>query len=331
MNGTLLPKLDGKGKKLWPLKIVGSGTTSGSQRVANISYITLENFPSIPNASFIADPLSGPAPLEVQFTDQSTGTAPFTYAWDFENDGVIDSTLQNPKFTYTTQGTYAVNLTVTNGVGSDSELRTGDITVNAPLIPPTAAFISDIQSGTAPLTVRFTDQSTGSAPLTYAWDFDNDGITENTTQGPSYTYTTAGTYTVNLTVTNGAGSDSEVKTGYITVQEDTDNDSILDTEEQGPGGTDPDYDGNGDGTPDSQQGNVASFHTTTDDYVTLVSLGGMYLTDVQAVDNPSPADIPEYLEMPFGFIDFAITGITPGGVVTVQLYLPDRNDGRYLL
>ncbi len=48
VNGTILPKLDGKGKKLWPLKIVGSGTTSGSQRVANISYISLENLPSSP-------------------------------------------------------------------------------------------------------------------------------------------------------------------------------------------------------------------------------------------------------------------------------------------
>ena len=53
--------------------------------------------------------------------------------------------------------------------------------------------------------------------LTYAWDFDNDGITDNTTQSPLYTYTSAGTYTVNLTVTNSVGADSEVKTGYISV------------------------------------------------------------------------------------------------------------------
>ena len=53
--------------------------------------------------------------------------------------------------------------------------------------------------------------------LTYVWDFDNDGITDNTTQSPSYTYSTAGTYTVNLTVTGPGGSDSELKTDYITV------------------------------------------------------------------------------------------------------------------
>ena len=233
LNGTPLPKQIG-GKKIWPLKIVGTGLT-GKQKVGNITYITLSDFVAPPTA-------------------------------------------------------------------------------------PVACFDAVPLSGTAPLAVRFTDHSTGTGPLTYAWDFNNDGITDNTTQSPLYTYTSAGTYTVNLTVTNSAGSDSEVRTGYIAVQGD--NDGIPDTEEQGPGGTDPAYDGNGDGTPDSEQGNVASFHTTTGEYVTLVIPGGMHLADVHAVDNPSPADTPVYLEMPFGFIDFTINGITPGGSATVQLYLP---------
>ncbi|MDI6876038.1 MAG: PKD domain-containing protein [Methanomicrobiales archaeon] len=86
---------------------------------------------------------------------------------------------------------------------------------------PTAAFTSDTQSGDAPLTVQFTDQSTGTAPLTYAWDFENDGTIDSTDQNPSHTYDTAGTYSVNLTVTNAAGSDSEVKLEYITVGEST--------------------------------------------------------------------------------------------------------------
>jgi PKD repeat protein len=65
--------------------------------------------------------------------------------------------------------------------------------------------------------VQFTDRSTGTAPLTYAWDFNNDGSTDSTVKSPSFTYKTAGTYTVKLTVTNANGSDSEVKTGYITI------------------------------------------------------------------------------------------------------------------
>jgi len=170
-----------------------------------------------PTAAFTSNVCNGTAPLMVMFSDQSTGTGPLTYAWDFTNDGVIDSTIQSPSFTYATAGTYSVNLTVTNGAGSDSELKTGYITINPALVIPTAAFTSNKQTGTAPLTVAFTDQSTGTGPLTYAWDFTNEGNDESNLQNPSFTYSAAGTYTVKLTVTNAAGSDEEQKTGFITV------------------------------------------------------------------------------------------------------------------
>ena len=109
-----------------------------------------------------------------------------------------------------------MNLTVTNPLGSDSELKTSYILVN-PTIAPYAAFTSDIQAGDAPLTVRFADQSTGTIPMIYGWDFNNDGTLDSATQNPSFTYTTAGTYTVKLTVTNEAGSDVRTEPHYITV------------------------------------------------------------------------------------------------------------------
>ena len=122
LNGVPLPKLDGT-KKVWPLKIVGSAPTSG-QKVGNISQITLSDFvtpPTPPVAGYTAVPLSGTAPLEVQFTGQLTGTGPFTYAWDFDNDGITDNTTQSPSYSYATAGTYTVNLTVTGPGGSDYE------------------------------------------------------------------------------------------------------------------------------------------------------------------------------------------------------------------
>jgi PKD repeat protein len=64
--------------------------------------------------------------------------------------------------------------------------------------------------------VQFTDQSVSAGTSSSAWDVNNDGTTEYTTKSPSHTYTAAGTYTVKLTVTNASGSDSEIKTGYIT-------------------------------------------------------------------------------------------------------------------
>ncbi|MGI6549443.1 MAG: PKD domain-containing protein [Syntrophomonadales bacterium] len=91
-----------------------------------------------------------------------------------------------------------------------------DGAITAPADAPVAAFTADQASGTAPLTVKFTDQSTNE-PTAWEWDFDNDGDVDSTEQNPSYQYTAPGTYTVKLTVTNSAGSDEETKADYITV------------------------------------------------------------------------------------------------------------------
>ncbi|MCE5298637.1 MAG: PKD domain-containing protein [Methanoregulaceae archaeon] len=91
---------------------------------------------------------------------------------------------------------------------------------------PVATFNSDVQSGTAPLTVHFSDESTGT-PASWAWDFENDGTVDSTEKNPSFTYGSSGTYTVNLTVTNVAGSDSEVKTDCITVTEPPQGDQTV--------------------------------------------------------------------------------------------------------
>jgi PKD repeat protein len=78
-------------------------------------------------------------------------------------------------------------------------------------VPPTASFTATPNSGTAPLTVNFTDSSSGN-PDAWAWDFENDGTVDSNTQNPSFTYTTPNTYTAKLTVTNSAGSSSLTKT-----------------------------------------------------------------------------------------------------------------------
>ena len=84
-------------------------------------------------------------------------------------------------------------------------------TITAPTIP-VANFSSSPASGYAPLTVKFTDQSTGS-PSSWNWDF-GDGTT-STDQNTTHTYSTAGNYTVTLTVSNAAGNSTI--TGIINV------------------------------------------------------------------------------------------------------------------
>jgi PKD repeat protein len=67
----------------------------------------------------------------VTFTDTSTG-GPTSWAWDFQNDGTVDSTAQNQIFTFTDPGTYDVKLTVTNSGGSSNVVQTAAVTVAYP-------------------------------------------------------------------------------------------------------------------------------------------------------------------------------------------------------
>jgi PKD repeat protein len=69
--------------------------------------------------------------------------------------------------------------------------------------------------GVAPLTVQFTDTSTGSIS-TWQWDF-GDGTT-STLQTPIHTYTQTGLFTVRLTVSGLGGDDTETKTDYVHVE-----------------------------------------------------------------------------------------------------------------
>mgnify|MGYP003764676023 CR=1 FL=1 len=183
----------------------------GSDTETKTGYITVTAPVLPPVAAFSAAPTTGTAPLTVQFTDASTND-PTAWSWTFGDGGTSDQ--QHPSHTYNEPGTYTVNLTATNAGGSDTETKTGYITVTAPILPPVAAFSASPTTGIAPLTVQFTDASTGS-PTSWHWDF-GDGRT-SIAQSPRHTYSTAGTYTVNLTATNAGGSDTETKNGYITV------------------------------------------------------------------------------------------------------------------
>jgi PKD repeat protein len=167
--------------------------------------------PEVPVARFEADVTSGEEPLTVRFTDLSANF-PTSWAWDFDNDGSVDSTKQNPSHTYTEAGVYTVKLTAGNSAGSDNETKTAFITVNEPAI--VADFSVSPVSGDAPLTVQFTDLSTNS-PSTWAWDFNNDGTVDSTEQNPMYTYKNVGFYSVKLAVSNVNGTDEAVRIAYI--------------------------------------------------------------------------------------------------------------------
>ena len=169
--------------------------------------------PPTPVASFTYTPTSGDAPLTVSFSNTSTNATSFS--WDFDDDGVEDSTAQNPPDqVYAVPGTYTAVLTVSNGLATSTASHT--ITVTTPP-GPLANFTFTPTTGTAPLAVSFTDASTSPGTITdWAWDFTSDGTTDATAQDPSHTFNTAGTYDVTLTVTDDAAQTASL-TRSITV------------------------------------------------------------------------------------------------------------------
>ncbi len=108
-----------------------------------------------------------------------------------------------------------MTLTATNSAGSDTETKVGYITV-APLQPPVAEFFGGRTTVEEGQSVDFADLSSNN-PTSWSWTFEGGTPSTSTEQHPFVIYNTAGTYTVTLTATNSAGSDTEMKTDYITV------------------------------------------------------------------------------------------------------------------
>ncbi len=166
--------------------------------------------PRAPVADFTANVTEGPVPLTVRFTDTSL-YLPTGWLWNFGDDATSGD--RNPEHTYTSPGTYTVKLTATNALGSNSRQVSGYITVSEGPSQPVADFTANVTEGPVPLTVAFTDTTSG-VPTEWNWEF-GDGAT-STLKNPVHTYEEMGTYSVNLTVGNTFGVDFENKTAFIT-------------------------------------------------------------------------------------------------------------------
>lgn len=171
-------------------------------------FITARPVPLI--CRFTAEPDSGPAPLTVKFTDRSDGSR--VWLWNF-GDGSQASMIPDPVHTFVNAGEYAVTLTVSNELGITESCKqvinvTSSDTVRAD-------FSASPTSGPAPLTVRFSDQSSGPV-VAWSWDF-GDG-TAGSTSHPTHTYQNRGVYPVTLTVSSSDLQTSTLKKeDYISV------------------------------------------------------------------------------------------------------------------
>ncbi|MCD4747147.1 MAG: PKD domain-containing protein, partial [Bacteroidales bacterium] len=101
-------------------------------------------------------------------------------------------------------------LRIFNGVLSEAEIaEIYNLIFNAD-------FVSNVTEGNVPLTTHFTDIS-ASNPITWKWDFENNGTIDSYEQNPEWTYTEPGIYSVSLTISYGENEYTEMKEDYITV------------------------------------------------------------------------------------------------------------------
>lgn len=197
------------------LRFTSDANTTGVGWKANWTTIGGACSPAVtPVADFSGTPTSVNTGGSVQFTDLSTNT-PTAWSWTFQGGTPATSTVKNPSVTYATAGTYSVTLTASNAAGSNTRTRTGYITVTQVVTPVTdfSATPTTVNTGDP---VQFTDLSTNT-PTSWSWTFQGGTPATSTAKNPSVTYATAGTYSVSLTATNSAGSNTKNKTAYITV------------------------------------------------------------------------------------------------------------------
>ena len=150
--------------------------------------------------------------MTVNFVDDSTGS-PTSWDWDFGDGG--SSTSQNPTYTYNNPGSYYVSLKATSASGTYIQTKYYYMNISCINASDRVNFHSDVQSGGAPLTVTFYDDSNHSS--SWDWDF-GDSTAHGSTKNVTHQYIDIKPYTVTLKVKNSTGADSQyTKTLYINV------------------------------------------------------------------------------------------------------------------
>ncbi len=182
-----------------------SGPFGGSNSDAFISKFYMNS--PVPN--FTANATFGYAPQGIQFNDTSTSIEIIYWNWSF-GDGIWFNTTQisarDAAHTYTSSGSYTVNLTITNTTTDDIKIRLNYINISA--ARPIPSFTSNITFGYVPQGIQFNDTTPSTGIVEWNWTF-GDGTFSDTTnpaaRNATHTYSAIGSFTVNLSITNSSG------------------------------------------------------------------------------------------------------------------------------
>ena len=190
------------------------GTDAGF--LDEVSYV---GAPPTPGLIVTASPLTGQAPLTVQFTSpsaDSTGNTVTNWNWNF-GDGAT-STAQSPSHIYTNLGSFSPSLAAYSTYGALPLSVTGPGTIT--VTKHTLNVAASPQAGPLPLAVQFSSPSVdsgGNTVTNWSWNFGDGGT--STAQNPSHVYTGAGSFSPSLVArsTYGAWSLDITGPGVITV------------------------------------------------------------------------------------------------------------------
>lgn len=176
-------------------------------------------------AGFSMDKAGGCSPINIKFTDASSGTSANTkYSWDFGNGNM--SSLKNPSAIFTEEKTYTVTLTITEGSQTSTQTKTitvykkpsVDFSVNAPKIclPQAVQLIATASPGDGYLS-------------TYQWDFGDGTTQQGYSNQISHYYTVEQKPAISLMVTNSYGCSASIsKPDIVEIMSRMDPEFIVD-------------------------------------------------------------------------------------------------------
>lgn len=180
-------------------------TVSGALGCTASSSVTV-TVEALPVVNFSGNPLTGCAPVCVQFTDMSIPQGSAIVSWVWTDNGQVFSGQQNPNQCFNLPGTHTIALEVTTATGCTASLPVNNY-VNVNAQPQAAFFVNEQVLSQSDPELVCTDASVFATG--WSWNF-GDGSTSNQ-QNPSYTYTDTGTYCIELVVTSQQGCEDSVE------------------------------------------------------------------------------------------------------------------------
>lgn len=211
MLNTTVPYSDGK-----YFYSPNAGSSWSSNAASDMAFRIYTNEYPTAAYSYTTDGLT----IDVDASSSSDPDGTITlYQWDWTNDGSYDDTGETDSHTFSSSGTYTVNLRVIDNNGVP-DTHSKSITVSSGgggNQEPTAAFTTSTSGLTVDVDASGSADTDGTIE-TYSWDWTNNGGYDNSSALStfSYTYSTAGTYTIKLRVTDN-GSATDTVTHSVTV------------------------------------------------------------------------------------------------------------------